>query len=481
MGTRQKILMQAMMLVVMVMMSVVFSKEVGAESENKSDWIDSVHVTPSEVSFGNEMKVKVTVKVNNPNGIGSDISIKYILPYLDEEEEEVYEYVNLKYNSETDLYEGVLNTYFDFEQVGTWEIDMIHSGVLGLIAYNSNVHEPRDSSERESMEELSSGNITLLEPAVGWNYFKEYGETQGHWYYFDEKKLEFVTGWFKENGKQYYLNDNGMMVTGWVLVDGKWYYLKENGSMVTGWTLVNGEWYYLSADGAMKTGWTLVDGKWYYLKESGSMMKGWALVNGQWYYLNAEGSMATDWILVNNTWYYLNASGSMVTGWLQKDRNWYYLHSNGAMAVGKHFIDGKWYGFKENGAMMSDWNNGKTGWRIENGKLYYLNHKGVKVTGWLQDSGKWYYFNTKGEAVIGSIFNNGKGYYLQNDASMAIGWISLEGEKYYFDENGVRAAGWKEIDGKWYSFFPPTGKMSKNTWVNSKYWVDANGVWTKTR
>ncbi|KWX82158.1 hypothetical protein AXF24_12445 [Streptococcus pneumoniae] len=44
-----------------------------------------------------------------------------------------------------------------------------------------------------------------------------------------------ATGWVKDKGLWYYLNESGSMATGWVKDKGLWYYLNESGSMATGW------------------------------------------------------------------------------------------------------------------------------------------------------------------------------------------------------------------------------------------------------
>ena len=74
--------------------------------------------------------------------------------------------------------------------------------------------------------------------------------------------------------------------------DGKWYYLKENGAMAVGWVLVNGKWYYLDASGAMVTGWVQYKDKLYHLKEENGEMSSKELVKveGGWYYVNEDGS-----------------------------------------------------------------------------------------------------------------------------------------------------------------------------------------------
>lgn len=51
------------------------------------------------------------------------------------------------------------------------------------------------------------------------------------------------------------------------------------------------------------------------------------------------------------------------------------------------------------------------------------------------------------------------------------GWYYIEGKSY--------AKGWRNIDGKWYYFWLD-GEMAADTWVDIGYYVDKNGVWTKT-
>ena len=44
------------------------------------------------------------------------------------------------------------------------------------------------------------------------------------------------------------------MKTGWIKEYGKWYYLDDSGAMKTGWCWVSGSWYYLNTSGVMQTG-----------------------------------------------------------------------------------------------------------------------------------------------------------------------------------------------------------------------------------
>lgn len=96
------------------------------------------------------------------------------------------------------------------------------------------------------------------------------------------------SGWYKQDGKWRYKNEDGKDCTGWLKDNQKWYFLDKDGYMVTGWVEVDDEWYYLAGDGHMLTGW-VKDGKyWYYLAADGSMKTGWVTVKDKTYWLNTE-------------------------------------------------------------------------------------------------------------------------------------------------------------------------------------------------
>lgn len=56
--------------------------------------------------------------------------------------------------------------------------------------------------------------------------------------------------------------------------------------MKTGWLKQGGSWYHLDNSGAMKTCWFQVDGKWYYAYSSGALAVS-TTING--YTVNANG------------------------------------------------------------------------------------------------------------------------------------------------------------------------------------------------
>lgn len=152
---------------------------------------------------------------------------------------------------------------------------------------------------------------------------------ENNWYYFNQTDGTLHTGWLYDNGKWYFMRNDGIMQRGWLNNAGKWYYLEGSGAMKTDWLFNEGKWYFLDQDGKMHTGWLYSAGKWYYLADSGSMKQGWLLDNGKWYFLSTHGDMQKGWILQNNHWYYLNQLGAMQIGWIYIDR-WYYFNQNGS-------------------------------------------------------------------------------------------------------------------------------------------------------
>ena len=67
--------------------------------------------------------------------------------------------------------------------------------------------------------------------------------------------------WVEDNGKYYYLNNDGYVTTGWQQIDGQWYYMDATGAMQTGWLKDDsGKWYYLYPSGVMAVS-TVIDGR----------------------------------------------------------------------------------------------------------------------------------------------------------------------------------------------------------------------------
>lgn len=96
------------------------------------------------------------------------------------------------------------------------------------------------------------------------------------------------TGWYKQDGRWRYQDEDGKDCTGWVKDSGKWYYLDKDGWMVTGWVQVDDDWYYLSGSGQMLTGWVRDGQWWYHLASDGAMQTGWITLGDKVYWLNTE-------------------------------------------------------------------------------------------------------------------------------------------------------------------------------------------------
>ena len=67
-------------------------------------------------------------------------------------------------------------------------------------------------------------------------------------------------------------------------------------------TFDNGKYYYIGNDGIMKTGWQQIDGQWYYLDQTGAMQIGWLKSDdGKWYFLYPNGAMAVNTVIDGRT------------------------------------------------------------------------------------------------------------------------------------------------------------------------------------
>lgn len=158
----------------------------------------------------------------------------------------------------------------------------------GVIVSRGNVSE---GSTGETNGNVSGNVNTSVESQNGGTAnTDESGQVKDH---VEVAPLGFKVGWSKES-------------------DGKWYYYDEkDGHKCTGWKFDKdyNSWFYLNPDGSMKTGW-LYDrsyGSWFYLNANGTMRTGWLNDGGTWYYLYSNGVMA------HNTWinkYYVNGSGA---------------------------------------------------------------------------------------------------------------------------------------------------------------------------
>lgn len=95
----------------------------------------------------------------------------------------------------------------------------------------------------------------------GWQYENE------NWYYYEDGICR--TGWFCDNGIDYYLLADGAAATGWQEINGKIRYFSETGAMRIGWLETGDGTYYMLSNGAAATGLTTVGDNQYFFDENG--------------------------------------------------------------------------------------------------------------------------------------------------------------------------------------------------------------------
>ncbi|WP_251197742.1 N-acetylmuramoyl-L-alanine amidase [Anaerotardibacter muris] len=299
----------------------------------------------------------------------------------------------------------------------------------------------------------------------------------GTFYYFNDSGAKTSkTGWQQIGSTWYYLKA-GIAQTGWLKTGGKWYWLdKSTAKMATGWTSVDGKKYFLNSSGAMRgAGWFNDGGTWYWITNSGAAATGWAKVKGTWYWLDRDtAKMATGWVTVDGKQYFLNASGAMRgAGWFNNGGSWYWITSSGAAATGWVKVKGKWYWLDRDTAKMT------TGWVTVDGKKYFLNSSGaMRGTGWFKESNQWYWITSSGAAATGWAKVKNKWYYLDPaTAAMETGWTKVNDTWYYLNTaNGDMKTGWLSLGGTWY-YLNGSGAMLTGwqTISGKKYYFDENG------
>lgn len=223
------------------------------------------------------------------------------------------------------------------------------------------------------------------------------------------------TGWFSENGKYYYIDDDGDRMKGFHIIGGNTYYFDSNGYRVTGWQNLEVSRYYFQSDGVMSKGRTKIGNK--------------------TYYFNVKGWMLTGFIKSGNTRYYANRKGVLQSGWKKVSGKWYFFNNVDKRALtGMHKINGKYYYFGPKGVM-------KTKWVMDGNDWYYFNSDGSRVTGWHLTNGKWYFLNKKTGKMVRSkwVKDKGKYYYLDKDGIMLSNTTrTIKGTKYRFSMSGTR-------------------------------------------
>lgn len=101
---------------------------------------------------------------------------------------------------------------------------------------------------------------------------------------------------------------------------------------------------------------------------------------------------------------------------------------------------------------------------------------------WVQDNGSWRYEFADGTKAVGTIYTiDAADFGFDTDGKMVTGWKMFGTEWHYFETNGkmVKSA-WRQDSGKWF-YLDAEGKIAKNTTIDNKYVVGADGAWVQQK
>lgn len=114
-----------------------------------------------------------------------------------------------------------------------------------------------------------------------------------------EESQIIETGWKEENGKKYYLDENGNKFTGVNTIDGAIYVFAADGNMEKGGLATVGkDIYYLGEDGKAFTGWKEIDGYNHYFGSDGKAAIGETEIEGKRHFFSSKGKE----FIVANPW-----------------------------------------------------------------------------------------------------------------------------------------------------------------------------------
>lgn len=304
-----------------------------------------------------------------------------------------------------------------------------------------------------------------------WYYAEESGvvltdgihEIDGNAYYFDVNGLMYKDRWIiGKNGKRQYLRKDGVMPkNAWFTISG----IRNNGEEYT-------DWYYANQSGfILKDGWYTIDGKEYYMDANGIMYTGWFTANDdEPYYCDETGARVYGWqkLKIPESWSDDNEIVSNYIGKYGDEAYFYFEPTGGRKKYSKSgnfaeiTVDSIKYCVDTKGIIQKGWIRKKSTSPAIKGYRYYMpEDSGSYVEGqrveerWIKMTGPedldgpieetWYYFNSEGEPVCasGNTFLvrtiNGKRYAFDKYGRALYGFLEIDGDIYYFGTENDRS------------------------------------------
>lgn len=240
--------------------------DVNSEEEEDTDhvYLKSIYLSEGDIDF---LKSKYSYDVN------VDENVKEIIIRATPEDGNDLVEINSQSVEEDDNYEKTVSL-----DKGKNTIEVYVENDDDKETYTLSVFRGKLSASTTSSTQINTSSTLNTQDFTVQSDTKKFNAWQcvdGKWKYMDGTG-EVLKGkwWFdKNNGKDYYINEDGYRATGWLYISNNWYYFSENGEMKTGWISLDGNWYYLNKSGIMHTGWLQdSDGKRYYLDETGKVI-----------------------------------------------------------------------------------------------------------------------------------------------------------------------------------------------------------------
>ena len=264
--------------------------------------------------------------------------------------------------------------------------------------------------------------------------------------------------------------------TGWQSENGRRFYLREDGSRAVGETDINGTTYLFAPNGFQQVGWQTVNGnRFYYDPETGKPVFGNLHWRGADYYIAEDAGKCTAPAETDSGRILPDTQGILQSGWCRYDGNWYYAGENGVLAAGETVIDGTPCLFDASGALRTGFQTDSAGVTRYYDPQFDAAETPLLRTGWLTDDSATYYLDADGSLHTGLLTVNGNIYGFDAEGRQQTGWQTVDDAKYYFDDNARAVRGIVQIDGDTY-YFDTFGRMQTGAQdLGVPYFFDTDG------